>query len=132
MLKSGKGKLDDLMAWFGGNYVISAASKNKDLGVKYLMLYAERFPVLAWEKQAAFPAQKVAAAGLRHGRVPRRCSRSWPTPRPPAVPPSLDLSTPQFKEDHQNFIRELCSGLITPEEFCKKLDASAEKASKQK
>jgi len=131
VLKSGKGKLDDVMAWFGGNYVISAASKNKDLGVKYLLLYAERFPVLAWEKQAAFPAQKVAARAS-DTVVSKTLLKILADAKTTSGTASLDLSTPQFKEDHQNFIRELYSGLITPEEFCKKLDASAEKASKQK
>jgi raffinose/stachyose/melibiose transport system substrate-binding protein len=94
VLKSGKGKVDDVMAWFGGNYVISAATKYKVVSKTLLKILAD--------------------AKTTSGTA------------------SLDLSTPQFKEDHQNFIRELCSGLITPEEFCKKLDASAEKASRQK
>ncbi len=131
VLKSGKGKVDDLMAWFGGNYVISAASKHKDLCVKYLQLYAQRFPVLAWEKQAAFPAQKVAARAS-DTVVSKTLLKILADAKTTSGTASLDLSTPQFKEDHQNFIQELCSGLITPEEFCKKLDASAEKASKQK
>ena len=58
MLKNGKGKIDDLEAWFGGNYVISSASKNKDLDLKYLKYYAERFPVLAWQQHAAFPCRR--------------------------------------------------------------------------
>ena len=45
---------------------------------------------------------------------------------------TIDRSTPQFSEDHLNAIRELSSGLITPEQFCGKLDASAQKASEQK
>jgi len=45
--------------------------------------------------------------------------------------PSLDRSTPAFKEDIQNAMRELCSNLITPEEFTKKVDAAAEKAAKK-
>jgi hypothetical protein len=45
--------------------------------------------------------------------------------------PSLDLATPGFKDDIENACRELCSQLITPEEFVKEVDAAAEKASKQ-
>ncbi len=131
VLNSGKGKVDDVMAWFGGNYVISAATKHKDLCLKYLMLYAERFPAMAWEKQAAFPAQKVAPRAS-DTVVSKTLIKILADAKTTSGTASLDLSTPQFKEDHQNFIRELCSSLITPEEFCKKLDASAEKASKQK
>jgi hypothetical protein len=111
--------------------VISAATKHKDLCLKYLKLYAERFPGLAWEKQAAFPAQRVAPRPS-DTTVAKTLLKILADAKTTSGTGSLDLSTPQFKEDHQNFVRELCSGLITPEEFCGKLDASAEKASKQK
>ena len=52
--------IDDLMAWYGGNYVVSSASKNLALGKQYLVFYAKRFPELAWDKQATLPAQAVA------------------------------------------------------------------------
>jgi raffinose/stachyose/melibiose transport system substrate-binding protein len=131
VLKNGKGKTDDLLAWYGGNYVINAASKYKDLGVKYLKYYAERFPGLAWEKQAAFPAQKLQP---RESDTPvaKKLLAILADAQKTSGTGTLDLSTPQFKEDHQNFMRELTSGLITPEEFCQKLDASAAKAAKQK
>jgi hypothetical protein len=130
VLKSGKGKIDDLLAWFGGNYVINAGSKYKDLGVKYLKYYAERFPGLAWAKQATFPAQKVEPRPS-DSPVAKKLLKVLADAKVTSGTGTLDRSTPQFKEDHQNFIRELASGLTTPEEFCKKLDASAEKASKQ-
>jgi raffinose/stachyose/melibiose transport system substrate-binding protein len=126
----GKGKADDLFAWFGGNYVVGASSKNSALGVKYLELYAKRFPVLAWEKQATFPAQKVeprANDTVVAKSLLKIASEAVAT----SGTGSLDLSTPAFKDDIENASRELCSGLITPEEFTKKVDASAEKASKQ-
>ena len=130
VLKGGKGKIDDLLAWYGGNYVISSASKYKDLDLKYLMYYAERFPGLAWERQATFPAQKVEPRPS-DSPVAKQLLRILADAKKTSGTGTLDLSTPQFKEDHQNFIRELSSGLVTPEEFCKKLDASAEKAWKQ-
>jgi raffinose/stachyose/melibiose transport system substrate-binding protein len=131
VLKNGKGKIDDLVAWFGGNYVVSAASKNKAIGLKYLSFYAQRFPALAWEKQAAFPAQKVEPRASDTPVAKTLLSIAADAKRTSGTA-GLDLSTPQFKEDHQNFIRELCSALITPEEFCKKLDASAAKAALKK
>ncbi|HET6440312.1 MAG TPA: extracellular solute-binding protein [Anaeromyxobacter sp.] len=126
----GKGGPDDLMAWYGGNYVVSAASKNSALGVKYLELYAQRFPVLAWERQATFPAQRVTA---RPGdtTVAKSLLKIAADAKATSGTGSLDLSTPAFKEDIQNASRELCSVLITPEEFAKKVDAAAEKASKK-
>ena len=126
----GKGGPDDLMAWYGGNYVVSAASKNSALGVKYLEFYAQRFPVLAWERQATFPAQRVTP---RPGdtQVAQSLLKIAAEAKATSGTGSLDLSTPAFKEDIQNAARELCSVLITPEEFAKKVDAAAEKAAKK-
>ncbi len=131
MIAGGKGKEGDLFAWFGGNYVVSASSKNAALGMKYLQFYAKRFPVLAWDKQATLPAQKIIA---RPGDtvVAKALLKIAADAKVTSGTPCLDLSTPQFKDDNENAIRELCSGLITPEEFTKKLDVSAEKASKQR
>jgi raffinose/stachyose/melibiose transport system substrate-binding protein len=130
LVAGGKGTTDDLFAWYGGNYVVSASSKNKELAMKYLQFYASRFPTLAWEKQATFPAQKVDARPndttvaktlLKFAAEAKRISGTG----------SLDLSTPRFKDDIENACRELASGLISAEEFTKKVDAAAEKASKR-
>jgi raffinose/stachyose/melibiose transport system substrate-binding protein len=129
-IAGGKGKTDDLMAWFGGNYVVSASSKNRDLGVKYLQFYAKRFPVLAWDKQATFPAQKVEPRP-NDTVVAKSLLKIAAEAKATSGTPMGDRATPQFKDDSENYIRELCSGLVTPEQFTKKLDASAEKASKQ-
>jgi raffinose/stachyose/melibiose transport system substrate-binding protein len=126
-LAGGKGKADDLMAWYGGNYVVSASSKNLALGREYLAFYARRFPLLAWERQAALPAQTVKPRP-KDTPVARSILRIIAEARATSGTPALDLSTPRFKDDHENAIRELCSGLITPEAFVKKIDRSAEKA----
>ena len=41
---------------------------------------------------------------------------------------ALDMLDPEFKEVHQKLCKELAAGLITPEAFCKALDAAAQKA----
>jgi raffinose/stachyose/melibiose transport system substrate-binding protein len=130
LVAGGKGKVDDLFAWYGGNYVVSSASKHKALGVKYLQFYARRFPVLAWEKQATLPAQKVDA---RPGDTPvaKTLLRIAAEAKATSGTPSLDLSTPRFKDDLENAMRELASGLISPEAFTRKLDAAADKAARR-
>jgi raffinose/stachyose/melibiose transport system substrate-binding protein len=130
LVAGGKGKVDDAFAWFGGNYVVSASSKNKALGVKYLQFYARRFPVLAWEKQATLPAQRVS---VRPGdtQVAKTILQIIADAKATSGTPSLDLSTPRFKDDIENAMRELASGLISPEEFTKKVDVAAEKASRR-
>lgn len=126
----GKGTADDLMAWFGGNYVISASSKNIELGKEYLRFYARRFPVLAWQKQATLPAQKVMPRP-DDTQVAKSILKIIAEAKATSGTPVLDLSTPRFKDDNENAIRELCSGLIRPEEFVAKLDKAAEKAARR-
>jgi len=94
------------------------------------MFYARRFPVLAWEKQAAMPAQKVDARPA-DTMVARTLLRIAGEAKATSGTPSLDLSTPRFKDDIENAIRELASGLVTPEEFTRKLDAAAAKAARR-
>jgi raffinose/stachyose/melibiose transport system substrate-binding protein len=130
VLKSGKGTSDELMAWYGGNYVVSAASKNLALDKQYLVFYARRFPELAWGKQATLPAQTVKPRPA-DTQVAKSILRIIGEARATSGTPSVDLSTPRFKDDNENAIRELCSGLIAPEAFVKKLDASAERAAKK-
>jgi raffinose/stachyose/melibiose transport system substrate-binding protein len=129
-VKNGKGGIDDLMAWYGGNYVVSASSKNIALGKQYLVFYAKRFPELAWEKQATLPAQMVKP---RPGDTPvaKSILRIVAESRATSGTPTLDLATPRFKDDSENAIRELCSGLITPEAFVKKLETAADRAAKK-
>ena len=117
MLKNGKGKVNDLEAWFGGDYVISSTSKHQDLDLKYLKFYASRFPALAWEKGAAFPAQKVEARAS-DTPVAKTLLTILADAKQVSGTTTIDRSTPQFSEDHLNAIRELSSGLITPEQFC--------------
>ncbi len=129
-LKNGKGKIDDLMAWYGGNIFVNATSKNKDMGVKYLQFMAKRWPSLCWELGAGYPAQKVTPRSTDTAlaktllAVGSEAKSTYGTG-------SLDLSTAQFKDDIQKAVGELCAGITTPEEFCKKVDASAEKAAKK-
>ncbi|HEY6150270.1 MAG TPA: extracellular solute-binding protein [Gaiellaceae bacterium] len=130
VIAGGKGQIDDLFAWYGGNYVLSASAKNKALGKKYLQFYARRFPALAWEKQAAMPAQRIDA---RPGDTPvaRTLLRIATEAKATSGTPSLDLSTPRFKDDIEDAMRELASGLISPEAFTKKIDAAADRAARR-
>ena len=125
-----KGEVDQLMAWFGGNYVINAQTKHPELAVEYVKYLAERVGALTWEKQAAFPAVKIQA-GENDTPLAKDLLQIGADAKATSGPACLDLSTPQFKEDNQKFIQELIAGLITPEEFAQKLDAAAETAAKQ-
>lgn len=130
VIRGGKGGADDLVAWYGGNYIINAKSKNKDLALEYLKLYAQKFPAYAWEAQAAFPAQKVAARP-NDTAVAKRLLQIAAEAKSTSGTPGLDRSTAAFKETHMDLLRRLMAGIISPADFCAQMDAAAEKASKE-
>jgi raffinose/stachyose/melibiose transport system substrate-binding protein len=129
VLKGGKGKIDDLVAWYGGNIFVNATGKNKDLGVKYLDFLAKRWPALAWEKQAGYPAQKVVARAT-DTPLAKTLLAIGADAKSTSGTPSLDRSNAEFKDAIQKAVGELVASIITPEEFCKKVDAAAAKAAK--
>ncbi len=130
VIAGGKGKADDLVAWFGGNYILNAKSKNKALALEYLKLYAEKFPAYAWDAQAAFPAQKVTPKAT-DTIVAKKLLQIAAEAKTTSGTTGLDRSTAAFKEVHQDLMRQLVAGIVTPEAFCAQLDAAAEKASKE-
>lgn len=131
VVKGGKGSADDVLAWFGGNYIISSTSKNKALAYEYVKLLGKRFGEIAWEKQACFPAQKVTPRA-NDTLVSKKLLQIAADAKTTSGTPGLDRSDSVFKEDHQELIRQLCALMITPEVFTKTLDASAARAASQK
>jgi raffinose/stachyose/melibiose transport system substrate-binding protein len=127
VIAGGKGQADDLLAWYGGNYIINAKTKHKDLTLAYLEYYAKVFPDYAWETQATFPAQKVNARD-DDTIVARNLLKIAAEATTTSGTPGLDRSTAAFKETHQDLMRRLMSNIITPEDFCAQLDAADEKA----
>jgi len=129
VVKGGKGNSDDLLAWFGGNYIVNAKSEHKDLALDYIEYYAKVFPAYAWETQATFPAQKVEARE-NDTIVAKKLLDIASDAKTTSGTPGLDRSTTAFKETHQDLMRRLMSNIITPEAFVAELDAAAEKAAK--
>lgn len=126
VVSGGRGSADDLVAWYGGNVVVKAGP-NSEIGMEYIDYFADRYPQLAWELQATFPAQAVAPSdsdtGLSKGllAIAEEASSTSGTP-------SLDRSDAQFKDAYQKLISELCIGIISPEEFVSRLDREAQAA----
>ncbi len=131
VIKGGKGTADDVLAWFGGNYIISAGSKNMDMAYEYVKFLGKRFGDIAWEKQACFPAQKVAPRDS-DTLVSKKLLALAADAKSTSGTPGLDRSDSVFKEDHQDLMRQLCASMITPEAFVKALDASAARAAAAK
>ncbi len=119
-IASGAGNIDDLVAWFGGNYIVNADSEYLDLAMEYIQLYAEMYPDLVWDRQAGFPAQAVEpkesdtpVAKNLLGIAADAVATSGTT--------ALDLLTAAFKDEHQRLSKDLAAGIITPVEFCEGL-----------
>lgn len=131
-VKGGKGKADDFMAWFGGNIFVNATGKNAALGAKYLEFLAKRWPALSWEKQAGYPAQKVTARPTDTPLAKTLLSIGAEAKMTSDGPPSTDRSDAQFKDEIQRAAGELCALIITPAEFCAKIEAAAARAHARK
>jgi raffinose/stachyose/melibiose transport system substrate-binding protein len=126
-----KGSADDLMAWGGGNYVISAKTKYKALCIDYLKTYFTLYPKLAWDNKVNIPALKVQT-GPNDNQLSKDLIAILNAAKKTSGTPSLDQSTAEFKTNIQKHIQELAAGIITPEQFLAAADAAAEKAAKSK
>jgi raffinose/stachyose/melibiose transport system substrate-binding protein len=132
VINNGQGGPDDHLVWFGGNFVVSANSKNKALALEYIKFLAERFGSYCWETGAGFPAQKVTPKASDSSVSKKLLQFSADAKKISGKATGLDYGkTNAFKEEHQELIRQLCALIITPEVFCQRLDAAAELDSKQ-
>jgi len=119
------GDIDNLSAWFGGNYVVSAQTEHKELALDYLDMYFTRYPDLAWEKKVNIPAQVVRATD-EDGPLAQDLLAILGSAKATGDP-SQDRGTPAFKEAYERLAQELVAGIKTPEQFVMELDRIAEK-----
>jgi raffinose/stachyose/melibiose transport system substrate-binding protein len=128
VIRNGAGAAADTMLWFGGNFVVSSRSSNKELAVEYIKFLAERFGTYCWEMGAGFPAQKITP-NPDDSYVSRKLLQfSSEAVSVSGKAPGLDYGkTSVFKEEFQELIRQLAAMLLTPEEFARRLDAAAER-----
>ncbi|MGL1890388.1 MAG: extracellular solute-binding protein [Spirochaetaceae bacterium] len=127
-----KGKesgINDLFAWYGGNYIVKADSEHKDLALEYLELYAKIHADIVWELQAGFPAQAVTPTA-KDTAVAKDLLGIAADAKATSGAAALDMLTPAFKETNQKLCKDLAIGIITPEEFCAAMDAALQKAIK--
>lgn len=126
-----KGSVDDLMAWGGGNYVVSAKTKHKDLCIDYLKTYFTLYPKLAWESKINIPALKIQTSPSDN-QLSKDLIAILNAAKKTSGTPSLDQSTAEFKTNVQKYIQELAAGIKSPEEFLAAMDAAAAKAANAK
>lgn len=126
VIEGGKGKATDLLAWFGGNFIVKADTKNKELAMQWIEMAARDFGRLAWEKKASFPPVAVEALP-EDNRVSKNLLAISNSATSASGTPALDRLDSIFKEDMQEQVRQLCSLLVTPEQFAKTVDDSAQR-----
>lgn len=132
-MSDGKGKATDLMAWNGGGYAVSSKSEVKDEAKKLLnyMMKPENWSKNAWQSGLGFPAQKLDAFMTgSETDIQKDLIKILGESTSASGTPWNDCLTPNFKTDAENTIQELAAGVITPEEFAKKIDAAIEKEAK--
>lgn len=120
---TGKGVTDDLVAWYGGNYIVNAETEHMDVAMDYIQLFAETYPELIWEQQAGFPAQAIEPSD-DDTPVAKNLVNIAAEATATSGTTALDLLTAAFKDSHQRLSRDLAGGIITPEEFCAGIQAA--------
>jgi raffinose/stachyose/melibiose transport system substrate-binding protein len=132
VIQGGLGTAEDTMLWFGGNFVVSSRSQNKEMVIEYIKFLAERFGAYCWEMGAGFPAQKITPHPDDSYVSKKLLQFSSEAASVSGKAPGLDYGkTSVFKEEFQELIRQLAAMLLTPEEFARRLDAAAERDSRE-
>lgn len=124
-----KGSIDNLVAWYGGCYVINSKTKYKELALDYLKTFYSLYPKLVWENKATMPAQTVQATE-KDNQLSKDVLSILSSAKSTSGTPVLDRSTPEFKDQIQRYVQELAAGIKTPEQFLAAIDEAAAKAAK--
>jgi raffinose/stachyose/melibiose transport system substrate-binding protein len=126
VLDGGKGKDTDLIAWNGGGYGISTASKHKAEAKKFFdyLMSPDQWAKIAWDTGAAVPAQKYEMTG-KETVVQKQLSEVLlgATSSPGAS--MIDYGDAQFKNDAQLFFGKIFTAGYTPENLVADLDKAA-------
>ena len=129
VLAGSEDQKDNLIAWYGGNYIVKSGSKHEALAMEYLQLYAEKYADIMWDLQAGFPAQGIEPKADDNQLAKDLLSISAAATATSGTT-SLDMLTPAFKESHQKLCKDLAAGIITPVQFCESLDQALQTALK--
>ncbi|QGQ97208.1 extracellular solute-binding protein [Paenibacillus psychroresistens] len=132
VLDGGKGVATDLIAWNGGGYGISTASKHKEEAKKFFdfLMSPDQWAKIAWETGAAVPAQKYEMTG-KETEVQKALSEvlNGATSSPGAS--MIDYGDGQFKNDAQLLFGKIFTAGYTPENLVADLDKAAATYSKR-
>jgi raffinose/stachyose/melibiose transport system substrate-binding protein len=131
---SANGKTTDVAAWFGGGYAVSNNTKHKEQAVAFLKYFfqPENWAKSLWQSGAGTPGQKFEQfLSGEETELQKQLVSIFNQITSTSGTPVLDLSTNEFKETIMSLHQSLLAQRTSPEEFAKKLDEAATKASKQ-
>ncbi len=130
MIEGQSGNEDNLLAWYGTNFVINANTKQQELAVAYLDFLAARLPQILWEKKIVIPAQQLNVQPDDHP-LAKDLMRILSEAKHTSGSPMFDSINYTFQEKYAELAQEISSGLLTPEEFCQAADQALEEAFEQ-
>lgn len=132
VVKDGKGKDTDLVAWNGGGYAVSANSPQKAEAIKLLnyMMKPDNWAKLGWQQGLVVPGQKYDnfMSGSETDLQKKLTSILGASTSLSGVTFNDNL-TPDFKTSSEDLSQQVAAGMITPEKFLSELDAAVAKAS---
>lgn len=131
IVECGKGKENDLLAWNGGGYALTTASKNPEEAKKFFdyLMSANQWPKNAWDTGAAVPAQKYTLTG-KESEIQKQLTDILVNASSTAGVSFIDYGTPAFKDDVQNAFGKFFAGASTPEQLVTDLQTAATKQKK--
>lgn len=129
----GKATQQDIAAWFGGGYSISANTKHKAEALDFLKYFykPDNWAKLSWQSGAVIPAQKFGAFMTgQETPLQKDLSKLFDGLKSSSGTPFEDISTPEFKDTLIKAFQSYLAGSLSPADFLKQVDAAADKASK--
>lgn len=131
IIKDGKGKATDLLAWNGGGYAVSAKSELKAEAIKLLnyMMRPDNWPKQGWQLGLVVPGQKYDSFLTgKETNLQKKLTEILGSSTSISGTSWNDNVTPDFKTASEDLSQQLAAGLITPEKFLEEADKAAAKA----
>jgi raffinose/stachyose/melibiose transport system substrate-binding protein len=133
IVKDGKGKDSDLMAWNGGGYAVSAKSTVKDEAIKLLkyMMKPDNWAKNGWQLGLVVPGQKYDSFLTgKESNLQKKLTDILGSSTSISGTSWNDSLTPDFKTSIEDICQQLASGMLTPDKFLIEADKAVAKASK--
>lgn len=131
VIKDGKGKATDYVAWNGGGYAIASNSPVKEKAIELLnyMMRPESWAKKAWQMGLVIPGQKYSQFMTgNENHLQKELTDIISVATSFSGVTWQDSATPAFKTETENLSQELAAGVKTPEEFLAACDKAAQKA----